>query len=43
MKIEWLDLESSSMKYILYAADYPNLNGLNLYNIEDKTAKCFFT
>ena len=42
-KIKWINLESSSMKYILYAADYPNLNGLRLYNIEEKTAKCFFT
>src|SRR5438132_687495 len=34
-KIKWLDLESSSMKNILHAADYPNLYGLGLYNINE--------
>ncbi|CAF1221648.1 unnamed protein product [Rotaria sordida] len=42
-KIEWLDLESESMKHILDAADYPNLYALGLYNIEEETAKCLFT
>ncbi|CAF2789704.1 unnamed protein product [Rotaria sp. Silwood2] len=43
MKIKWLDLESSSMKHILCAADYPNLYGLGLYNIEEEAARCLFT
>ncbi|CAF4656270.1 unnamed protein product, partial [Rotaria sp. Silwood2] len=34
-RIQWLDLESSSMKYILCAAHYPNLYGLGLYNINE--------
>ncbi|CAF1589247.1 unnamed protein product [Rotaria magnacalcarata] len=42
-KIKWLDLESSSMKYILHAADYPNLFGLGVYNIEKQTAGYLFT
>ncbi|CAF1380725.1 unnamed protein product [Rotaria sordida] len=42
-KIEWLDLESESMKNILDAADYPNLYALGLYNIEEETAKCLFS
>ncbi|CAF1683419.1 unnamed protein product [Rotaria sp. Silwood1] len=33
-KIEWLDLESSSMERILLATNYPNLSGLTLYNIQ---------
>jgi len=37
-KIKWLDLESLSMERILLAADYPNLCGLALYGIEEKTA-----
>jgi hypothetical protein len=43
MKIKWFDLESSSMKHILCAADYPNLYGIGLYNIEQETARCLFT
>jgi len=42
MKIKWFDLESSSMKHILCAADYPNLFGIGLYNIEEETAKRLF-
>ncbi|CAF3041488.1 unnamed protein product, partial [Rotaria sp. Silwood2] len=34
-KIQWLDVESSSMKRILCAADYPNLHGLGLFNTEE--------
>ncbi|CAF3123260.1 unnamed protein product [Rotaria sp. Silwood2] len=41
-KIKWLDLESSSMKYILRAAHYPNLYGLGLYNINEESARCLF-
>ncbi|CAF1213445.1 unnamed protein product [Rotaria sordida] len=43
MKIKWFDLESSSMKHILCAADYPNLYGIGLFNIEEETARCLFT
>ncbi|CAF3645411.1 unnamed protein product [Rotaria socialis] len=42
-KIEWLDLESSSMKYVLRAAHYPNLYGLGLYNINEESVRCLFT
>jgi len=42
-KIQWLDLESSSMKHVLCAADYPNLRTLGLYNINEESARCLFT
>ncbi|CAF0943860.1 unnamed protein product [Rotaria sordida] len=42
-KIQWLDLESSSMKYVLRTAHYPNLYGLGLYNINEESARCLFT
>ncbi|CAF2981008.1 unnamed protein product [Rotaria sp. Silwood2] len=42
-KIEWLDLESSSMNYILGAANYPNLHTLGLFNINEESARCLFT
>lgn len=42
-KIQWLDVESSSMQQILSAADYPNLYGLGLFNIEEETVKSLFT
>jgi hypothetical protein len=42
-KIQWLDVESSSMQQILSAADYPNLYGLGLFNIEEETVKNLFT
>ncbi|CAF3501521.1 unnamed protein product [Rotaria sp. Silwood1] len=35
--IKWLNLESSSMKRILLATNYPNLYGLGLYDIEIET------
>src|SRR5689334_16797640 len=35
-KIQWLCVESSTMKQILYATDYPNLYGLALFNLERK-------
>ncbi len=43
MKIKCLDIESSSVKDILHAADYPHLYRLGLYNIEDETATSLFT
>ncbi|CAF0915009.1 unnamed protein product [Adineta steineri] len=36
-KIKWLDLEPLYMERILLAADYPNLHGLSLFNVEHKT------
>jgi hypothetical protein len=39
MEIKWLDLESSCMKNILRAADYPNLYGLGLYNVRKRTIR----
>jgi hypothetical protein len=33
-KIQWLNIEISSMKRILISANYPNLIGLGVYNIE---------
>ncbi|CAF4699500.1 unnamed protein product [Rotaria sp. Silwood2] len=35
--IKWFNLESSSMKRILLATNYPNLYGLGLYDIEIET------
>jgi hypothetical protein len=32
--IKWLKIESSSMKRILLSANYPNLFGLGIYNVE---------
>ncbi|CAF4598465.1 unnamed protein product [Rotaria sp. Silwood2] len=37
-KIKWLTIESSSMKHILLATNYPNLYGLGLYDIQIETA-----
>ncbi|CAF3798504.1 unnamed protein product [Rotaria sordida] len=34
-KIKWFNLESSSMKHILCARNYPNLYALGLYNIDE--------
>ncbi|CAF3425753.1 unnamed protein product [Rotaria sp. Silwood2] len=42
-KIKWLDLESLSMERILLAANYPNLYGISLYNIQTETAIGLFT
>jgi hypothetical protein len=41
--IKSLDLESSSMKHVLCAADYPNLNSFGLYNINEESARSLFT
>ena len=41
--IKWLDLESSSMKRILHSTNYPNLNGLGLYNMEPESSTSLFT
>ncbi|CAF1194198.1 unnamed protein product [Rotaria sordida] len=42
-KIEFLDLESSSIKRILLLTNYPNLYGLGLYDLATETAKDLFT
>ncbi|CAF3876280.1 unnamed protein product [Rotaria sordida] len=42
-KIKCLDLESSSMERILLSANYPNLFGLGIYNIEKETTLRLFT
>jgi hypothetical protein len=41
-KIKWLNLESLSMKHILFATNYPNLYGLGLYDIEIETVLPLF-
>ncbi len=41
-KIKWLNIESSSMKQILLAINYPNLYGLGLYDIEIETVLSLF-
>jgi hypothetical protein len=41
-KINWLDLESTSMDRILRAANYPNLYKLGLYSIDTDTATSLF-
>ncbi|CAF3245281.1 unnamed protein product, partial [Rotaria sp. Silwood2] len=40
--IKWLNLESSSMKSILRATNYPNLYGLGLFDIDTETARYLF-
>ncbi len=41
-KINWLDVEVSSMERILICGNYPNLFGLGIYNIEtDKDINLF--
>ncbi|CAF1434138.1 unnamed protein product [Rotaria sordida] len=42
-KIKLLTLESLSMKRILLSTNYPNLNGLGIYNIKMKAALSLFT
>ncbi|CAF2453017.1 unnamed protein product [Rotaria sp. Silwood2] len=42
-KIEWLNIESSSMKRTLLSTNYPNLHGLGLYSLTSETARDLFT
>jgi hypothetical protein len=42
-KIQWLDIESSSIERILLSTNYPNLYGLGLFNLEIEKAKHLFT
>jgi hypothetical protein len=41
--IKSLDLESSSMKDVLCAANYPNLHCLGLWNINEESVRSLFT
>lgn len=42
-KIQCLSVDSSSMKQILSAVNYPNLHVLGLFNIEEETVQSLFT
>ncbi|CAF4319627.1 unnamed protein product [Rotaria sp. Silwood2] len=42
-KIKWINVESSSMERILLSTNYPNLNGLGLYDLEIEIAEHLFT
>ena len=42
-KIQWLDLESTSMKMVLHAADYPNLDSLALHNVDEESIRSLLT
>ena len=41
-KIQWLNIELSSMEHILLARSYPNLTGFGLYNIDIEKALSIF-
>lgn len=41
-KIQWLELELISIEQFLFAAEYPNLHGLTLVNIERQIDLCAF-
>ena len=42
-KIGWLELESTSIERVLHAANYPNLFGVVIYNIQIERALQFFS
>jgi hypothetical protein len=42
-RIKWFNLESTAIDRIFLAANYPNLSGLGLYNLEVEQAKHLFT
>jgi hypothetical protein len=42
-QIKWLDLEVSSMKEILCATSYPNLNRLGIYNVNEESIEFLST
>ena len=42
-KIKWFDLEALSIERILLAAEYPNLHGLSLFNVEHNTISRLFS
>ena len=39
-QIKWLNVDSSSMKDVLRAADYPNLHTLGLFNLNLNSIQC---
>ncbi|CAF2635662.1 unnamed protein product [Rotaria sp. Silwood2] len=41
-KVEWLNLEVSSMERLLLTTDYPNLHGLGLFNIQQELDEYLF-
>lgn len=41
-KIEWLNIESSCLERILYAAEYSNLRGIGLFNVTDEIVQRIF-
>ncbi|CAF1114229.1 unnamed protein product [Adineta steineri] len=41
-KIKWIDVESLSLERILLLTNYPNLNGLGLYDLTAEKARDFF-
>ena len=42
-RIQWLNLEFFSIRRVLLAANYPNLNGLGLYNLKMEDAEKIFS
>jgi hypothetical protein len=40
--VKWLNVESLSMERVFLAAEYSNLYGLGIYNIEEETTQRFF-
>ncbi|UJR20144.1 hypothetical protein I4U23_023276 [Adineta vaga] len=42
-KIEWIDVESPSLERVLFLINYPNLNGLGLYDLSSERARDLFT
>jgi hypothetical protein len=43
VKVGWLELESTSMERVLHAANYPNLFGVVIYNIQTERALQVFS
>jgi hypothetical protein len=43
LKVRWLELESTSMERVLHAANYPNLFGVVIYNIQTERALQVFS
>jgi hypothetical protein len=41
-EIEWIDVEFSSLERILLSTNYPNLNGLGIYDLTSEKARDFF-
>ncbi|CAF2703492.1 unnamed protein product [Rotaria sp. Silwood2] len=41
-KIQRIDLDLSSIKHVLRVANYPNLDSLGLYNLDEESTQCLF-